>query len=450
RIGRLLEGDRSATMVLDTNKLTELSDRALREDAEEAFPSLAQEIEAVLDEPIRALTLEVDQDGWPRAGSGALELVMDMGASGSARLLLAAYVEGATWKASFDLEERPPSAFFGSEKPRVDARFIWGSRHLPLRCGRDASDLGEQPLTLQLELDEFALPSLRRLMAQRSAISLWDHSGAEPVELSATRIDMRLIATVRSVTLLGGVCVWRSRHEREESVLLGCTPVATFETQIQREIWLGAHRRNGLRQAATTQDRRRRLVEAICSGAPVAAADHWTAFHLLVGRARSAKLRRSNAEARASYVRALDYGLALCHSDEPGYVNAMKLWDTAMALVALLRESGDEAAQRRYATAAVEFARSLMRREPAEADYARALSQALLARAELAASSVEVVGDLEEAASLMFELADSRDDLPWRRTDAQQAAERAAALWPKELVCPNAWRSRHPERQIGR
>ena len=454
RARAFLDGAVSETIPIDAKQRTELEDRRSREEAEEAFPAIERTLQGVLDEPLRALTLEIDHDSWPLTRSGIVELALDLGSGVSpARFLIAPYVEGATWARIPGIEEREPSEFFGSEKPRVDARFLWGNVEEILRSGRDGTDLGEQPLALNLELDgrevegkKLELPSLRQLFERRCAFSLWDHSAARPVELAATGLDMRLVARVRSAELFGGVCVWRSRHERDESVLLSCPTLSGFPTRIQREVSLGAYLRKGLRRAATSQERRRRLVEALDAGADVPELDRWAALHLLLSRARSARLRRTNAEAVEFYERAMSYGLAAFLAGATSYSEAFRVWDAAQSLFALLQEAGRVELLQRHASVAVDFARAMRQREPNEPDYARAVSHAFLLRAELASRcDAEIAQDLREAAAIIAELELARPDLSWRRVEAAKVAERVVALWPKSVPWPElaAVLSRH-------
>ena len=423
-------------------------DRVACEEAEEAFPLVGRAIESIVDEPLRALSLEIDYDAWPRARQGAFELVLSVGSSSPpARFLIAPYIEGATWARSWGIAERAPSDFFASEKARVDARFFWGDFEVILHSGRDGTDLSEQPLALNLELDgriaathagavrsvsKLELPSLRQLFERRAAFSLWDHSGAQPVRLSASEVGMRLIARVRSADLFGGVCIWQSRHERDEAMLFGSPTLAGFETQIQREVWLGAYLRKGLRGSATSHERRRRLAESLDHELTISADDRWAAFQLLMTRARSAKLRRSHSDAVEAYERALSFGLDVFRSGVADYGQFFRLWDGALGLVQLLRELGQSETLQQYANVAVELARSMLERDPEEPDYARATSKALLLRAELARESdASVMADLNEAAALIAKLASARPDLAWRREELERVAQSVVSLWPE-------------------
>jgi len=429
-------------------------DRAAREEAEEAFPQVGRAIESIIDEPLRALSLEIDYDSWLRARPVMFELVLSLGlGSPPARFLIAPYIEGGTWDPSWGIAERAANDFFASEKARVDARFLWGDCQVILQSARDGTDLSEQPLALNLELDgraatgaagerqsvtRFELPSLRQLFAQRATFSLWDYSGAHPVQLPFSEVGMRLVARVRSAELFGGVCIWQSPHEREESALFGCPTLASFETQIQREVWLGAYLRKGLRGVATSHERRRRLAESLDNELEIAAADRWAAFQLLMTRARSAKLRRTHSEAVAAYERALSFGLDVFQAAAADYGQFFRVWDAVLGLLQLLREREQGEALKQYSSVAVGLARSMFEREPAEPDYARAMSQALLLRAELSRESeAAVIADLKQAATLIAKLARARPDLAWRRDELEQVAESVASLWPEGVSRPD-------------
>jgi len=429
-------------------------DKAALEEAEEAFPHVGKAIERIVEEPLRALSLEIDYGIRLPARRGTFELVLNLGASlPPARFLIAPYVEGATWNPSWGIAERAPSDFFASEQARVDARFLWDDFQAILQDGRFGNDLSEQLLALNLELDgsplasnaqgapqrvrRVELPSLRRLFEQRAAFSFWNHSGSRSEQLSTSEVGMRLIARVRSAELFGGVCIWQSRHEREESMLLGGSTLAVFETQIQREVWLGAYLRKGLRRARAPHERRRRLAEWLDNGADISTHDRLEAVRLLVARARSARLRGTHTEAVDAHKRALAFGLDVFRGGTADYGQAFRLWDTALGLLELLRESGQTEALQRYASVTVELARSMLERDPDEPDYARATSKALLLRAELSrGSDVAVIADLNEASALIEKLARTRPDLAWRREELEQVEERVSRLRPEGASSP--------------
>ena len=90
----------------------------------------------VIDDPIRELSVSIDQDTWPGDAGGVIEIVLNIDIFvGSMSILLAPYVEGHTWRPDAGIDERPPDEFFASLKPRVDRAAL----------GRPNPDSGGQP-----------------------------------------------------------------------------------------------------------------------------------------------------------------------------------------------------------------------------------------------------------------------------------------------------------------
>ena len=74
---------------LDAIQLAELADWETRNDAGDRILPLRKELARVWDQPLRELTLEIDQDTWPDASGSVLELVIRLDIfKGSAHVLI--------------------------------------------------------------------------------------------------------------------------------------------------------------------------------------------------------------------------------------------------------------------------------------------------------------------------------------------------------------------------
>jgi TIR domain len=97
RVRRALGGNVEEAILLDALRRGELADRAAIEGAEESLPGWREALERVIDDPIRELSVSIDQDTWPGDAGGVIEIVLEIDIFvGSLSILLAPYVEGHT------------------------------------------------------------------------------------------------------------------------------------------------------------------------------------------------------------------------------------------------------------------------------------------------------------------------------------------------------------------
>lgn len=90
RIRRALGDDVEEAILLDALRRGELADRAAIEEAEETLPARREALERVIDEPIREVSVTIDQDSWPADVAGVIEIALNIDIYvGSMSILLA-------------------------------------------------------------------------------------------------------------------------------------------------------------------------------------------------------------------------------------------------------------------------------------------------------------------------------------------------------------------------
>ena len=426
RVRRALGGEVPDGRILDATRRVELADRAAVELAEGRWPELRARLARVMDEPIRRLQVTIDQDTWPDHERTVLEIAIEVDIfAGSLHLLLAPYVEGRTWRPESGLDERPPDEFLGRTEPRVDARLLWAGRTVLANRTIDLTDLGETPLTLTFELagdeftgmerrgtmallERFELPSLRRLVDARSTVTVGRHpreAGVpERVDPDLTDLRVRLEVPLRhDQTGLYGFRLWGT-HDRDDTVLLRSPTLASCATDLEREALLSLHRNVPFRAEQNSPDRLRRLTEAVTARRPVPDDDRWAAFTLAVRRADSPRVRGDHRRAAELTIEALRYRPSKIDPATLPYHRAFLLINVLMELVSDLMATGaDGRTVVHYGETAVDLARRLHAAQPAEPDFARALST--------------LTPDSEESIALLDALA-ADDPLPWRLEEA--------------------------------
>jgi hypothetical protein len=447
RIRRALGGDVEEGVVLDAVRRAEFADRAAVEAAEAAFPALRESLDRVIDEPIRSLSVSVDQDTWPGTSGAVIEFVLEIDIfTGPLSILLAPYVEGHTWRPDAGIDERPPDAFLGA-KARADARLLWAGRRLTAASAEDGTDLGEMPLTFPFELagDEFTgeerattmalltrfeLPCLRKLVDGGGSVTVWLHppNGApERVEPATTDLRLRLEVPLRADEAgIYGFRLW-SHHDRLDEVLWRAPTLRNCATHLEREALLSLYRNVPLRAELTSGERRERIAAAVESGAAVADVDRWAAFRMAAGRADVPRLRGQVRQA-AQYLREAVGLVTDVPVESLDYANAFALLRALTRLVDDLSHSGGTAdAIAHYVNAAVELARRLSGLHPEEPDYRRALARNLMQRAALFAATPAAIDDVRNAVAAIERLVHA-EPLPWRLDEAREIRARADAL----------------------
>jgi TIR domain len=447
RIRRALGGDVEEGVVLDAVRRAEFADRAAIEAAEAAFPALGESLNRVFDEPIRRLSVSVNQDSWPGTSGAVVEFVLDIDIfTGSLSILLAPYIEGHTWRPDAGIDERPPDDFFGV-KVRVDARLLWAGRTLTAVKVTDGTDLGERPLEFPFELsgDEFTgeerattmalltrfeLPCLRKLVDGGASVTVWLHppNGApERVEPATTDLRLRLEVPLRADEAgIYGFRLW-SHHDRLDEVLWRAPTLRNCATDLEREALLSLYRNVALRAELTSDERRERIAAAVESGAAVADVDRWAAFRMTAGRANVPRLRGQVRQA-AQYLHDAVGLVTDVPVESLDYANAFALLQALTRLVDDLTHSGGTPeAITHYVNAAVDLARRLSGLHPEEPDYQRALARNLLQRAVLFPATPAALDDIRGAVAAIERLVHA-EPLPWRLDEAREIRERADAV----------------------
>jgi TIR domain len=449
RIRRALGGNVEEAILLDALRRDELADRAAIEEAEEAVPGRREALERVIDEPIRELSVSIDQDTWPGDSAGVIEIALSIDIFvGSMSILLAPYVEGHTWRPDAGIDERPPDEFFASRKPRVDARLVWAGRSLTTVGSRDGTDLGELPLefgfrfpgdeytgserarTMAL-LERFELPSLRQLIDKGASVNVWMHppGGGDPegVDPHSTDLRLRLWAPLRHDEAgIDGFELWRDLDWLDR-VLWRAPTLQECAGDLERMALLSLYRGRELRADLNSAERRERIAAAVAKDGPVAEEDRWAAFNLSAGRANVPRLRGQLREAAQYGHEAV--GLVIDAAPEMlDYAKAFGLLGTLTALVDdLARGGGTQEAIDHYSDTVVGLARRLSELHPDEADYQRALARNLMQRARLHAGTPRAVEDVKAAVSSVERLA-QEEALPWRIDEARSLRRDAEAL----------------------
>lgn len=449
RILRALGGDVEESVLLDAVRRGELADHAAVEAAEAAFPALRESLARVLDDPIRKLSIAVDQDTWPGTSGAVIELVFTIDIfQGELHILLAPYVEGHTWRTDAGIAERPPDDFFAAAKPRVDARLLWAGRMLTASTVSDGTDLGERPLELAFELpgDEytgeerattmalltrFELPSLRKLVDSGARVTVWLHppSDDQPEQVDPATTDLRLRLDVPLRADEAGIYGFRlwSHHDRMDEVLWRAQTVQDCASDLEREALLSLYRNVPLRAELTSSDRRERIAAAVENGVAVDEADRWAAFRLSAGRASVPRLRGQVGEA-AQYLHEAVGLVSDVATERLDYANAFALLRALTHLVDdLARAGGTPEAVTHYADAVVNLTRQLSELHPEEPDYRRALARNLMQRARLFPGTPGAVDDVRAAVAAVESLV--RDEpLPWRLEEARDVRAHADSL----------------------
>jgi hypothetical protein len=451
RLQQFFGGNVPEGVRLDAFNRSELADRAARDNAEAAFPSLREQLERVWDQPLRELTLEIDHAEWPDDDGSQLEIVIDLDFKlGSARFVLAPFVEAATWPAELGLDERPPEEFFASDKPRVDARFLWVGRELQLTPHLDGTDLGELPLAFSVSLDgedpgtdrvtsgqlveRFELPPLRWLVDNGSRITLWRRTrNSEPVALDRRATDLEIALHARvDHDGLREVCLWRSRHDRTQQALLLAPTLAACASDLERDVLLDAYHRRPLREQQTSPERKQRIRAALEARQSLDVGDRWAGVNMLAVRAHVDAGRRGGIGAAATALSdAVNLVIEGFSEKSTRYEQFFALWKCVRDLVHLLARGGEEAALRHYLQLHVELSRAMHAAHPVEPDYARALAQALALRAEVHAKRFGQLDadSAQQAIALLDSLAQAHP-LPWRLGDAEEMRVRLAKVGP--------------------
>jgi hypothetical protein len=448
-VRKALGGDVGDALILDAIKRGELADRAAIEAAEVRWPALREALDRVIDQPIRQLTVSIDQDSWPDSEGSVVEVVIDIDIfTGALHILLAPYVEGRTWRPDADLAERPPQEFLGWVEPRVDGRLLWAGRTLTGANTRDGTDLGEMPLQITFDLpgdeytgeergttmallERFELPSLRSLVDAQSDVTVWQHprEEGEPRRIDPAQSDLRLRIEVplrHDDTGLFGFRLWGS-HDRDDVVLWGSPTLTDCGTDLEREALLSLYRNVPLRTLPNSPERRSRLAEAVERGEPVDESDRWAAFSLAVGRADVPRLRGRRADAAQLVHEALGI-LGELDVAQLDYPHAFRFLTALTNLVNdLTHAGGTEEAIGFYADQTVDVTRRLWELHSDEPDYARALSRALFQRARTGLGTVDAVSDVDEGVALVDGLV-TANPLPWRLDEARDVRRDAESL----------------------
>ena len=449
RVRRALGGNVDEAILLDALRRAELADRAAIEEAEDALPGWREALDRGIDDPIRELSVRIDQDTWPGHAGGVIEIVLNIDIFvGSISILLAPYVEGHTWRPDAGIDERPPDEFFASRKPRVDARLLWAGRTLTAVGSHDGTDLGELPLefgfrlpddeytgseraTSMALLERFELPSLRQLIDKGAAVKVWMHpSGSgEPEEVDPQATDLRLqLRTPLRHDEAGiyGFDLWRD-FDRLDRVLLRAPTLQGCAGDLERLPLLSLYRGRPLRADLNSAARRQRISAAVASGDSVAEEDRWAAFNLSAGRANVPRLRGQVREAAQYGHEAI--GIVIDTPPETlTYAQAFGLLGALTALVDdLARAGGTKEAVQHYSDSVVALARRLSELHPVEADYQRALARNLMQRARLHAGTPRAVDDVKSAVSTIEGLV-QEEAFPWRIDEARSLRQQAEAL----------------------
>lgn len=449
RVRRALGGNVEEAILLDALRRSELADRAAIEEAEEALPGWGEALERVIDDPIRELSVSIDQDTWPGNAAGVIEIVLDVDIFvGSMSIFLAPYVEGHTWPPETGIDERPPDEFFASRKPRVDARLLWAGRTLTAVSNGDGTALGELPLEFGFRfagdeftgseraasmalLERFELPSLRRLIDKGASVNVWMHrpGGGDParVDPHATDLRLRLRTPLRHDEAgIYGFDLWRDL-DRLDHVLLGAATLKNCAGDLERMAVLSLYRDRPLRADLSSAERRQRIAAAVEGGGSVAEEDRWAAFNLSAGRAAVPRLRGQLREAAQYGHEAI--GMVIDTPPETlNYAQAFGLLGTLTALVNdLSRAGGTQEAIQHYSDSVVGLARRLVELHPDEADYRRALARNLMQRARLNAGTPRAAEDVKAAVTTV-ECLVREEALPWRIDEARSVRQEAAAL----------------------
>lgn len=448
RVRRALGGNIEEAILLDALCRNELADRAAVEDAEESLPKWRDVLERVIDDPIRELSVSIDQDIWPGDTGSLIEIVLNIDIFvGSMTILLAPYVEGRTWRPDAGIDERPPNEFFGSRKPRVDARLLWAGRTLTAVSHLDGTDLGEHPLefgfrfsvdeytgseraSTMVLLERFELPSLRQLIDKGASVHIWRHpqgdDNPDRVDLSATDLGLQLLVPLRhDKTGIYGFELWRNL-DRLDRVLLRAPTLQNCAGDLERIALLSLYRRRPLRADLNSKERRKRIVAAVESGISVAEEDRWAAFNFSAGRASVPRFCGQWQKA-AQYGREA-IGLMIGTLPETlNYAQAFRLLGTLTALVNDLSHAGGTQEAIEHSDTVVELARRLSELHPNEADYQRALARNLMQRARLNAGTPEAVKDVKVAVSTVERLV-REESFPWRIDEARSLRQEAETL----------------------
>jgi hypothetical protein len=458
RIRRALGGDVDEGVLLDAIRRSEYADRAEVEAAEEELPALRATLDRVIEQPIRSLTVSVDQDTWPDLDRHVIEITITIDIFvGALSILLAPYVEGHTWRPGSGIEERPAEDFFASTKPRVDARLTWAGRTLTPSKSVDGTDLGELPLQFSFELpgdeyrgdergrtmallERFELPSLRKLIDSGSHIDVWVHASgdeaAERVEPASTDLALRLEVPLRHDQAgIFGYTMWAD-HDRTAQVLLTAPTLQACRTALEREALLSLYRDVPLRTPLNSQERRARLAAAVEHGKPVDEVDRWAAFTLARGRADVPRLR-GQVRAAAQYVHEALGVLGPVDVTTLDYPCAFRLLGALTELVNDLGRSGaTNEALVSYSDSVVDLGRQLQQLHPDEPDYTRALARNLMQRARLFPETPKAVEDVHDAVAV-FDALVREEPLPWRIDEAHRLREEARSLlseWQADIA----------------
>ncbi len=458
RIRRALGGNVEEAILLDALRRDELADRAAIEEAEEALPGWLEALERVIDDPIRKLSVSIDQDTWPGEIAGVIEIVLSIDIFlGSMSLLLAPYVEGHTWRPDAGIDERPPDDFFASRKPRVDARLLWAGRTLTAARSLDGTDLGELPVNFGFQfpgdeytgseratstalLERFELPSLRQLIDKGASVKVWIHpsGGGDPEEVDPRATDLRLRLSVplrHDKVGIYGFDLWRDL-DRLDRVLWRAPTLQDRAGDLERMTLLSLYRGRPLRAELNSAERRQRIAAAVEGGDSVPGEDRWAAFNLCAGRANVPR-HRGQVRVAAQYGREAVSRVMDTPPEILNYAQAFGLLTTLASLVDdLARAGGPREAIGHYSDTVVGLARRLSELHPEEADYRRALAHNLMHRAQLHAGTPRAVEDVRAAVSTVERLA-QEDALPWRIEEAQSLRHEAGALLEESDDEPN-------------
>jgi tetratricopeptide (TPR) repeat protein len=451
RLARALGGEVDPSLILNAETRAALSDRAFVVEAEAAFTGIKEDLQELLDQPLRRLNLVIDQHTWPTRDDCMLQLQLRVDIfMGDASVFVAPYREGRTWPEHFGFDERAPEEFFGQPKPRVDARFRFLGRSFELRPTGDGTDMGELPVQFAIELDgseftgeeragtmliaeRFELPVISALMKKRSTVTFWRHTTGQPpvaVDPRATDIEMRLYATIATTGVTRELRLWSSRRSREEMVLERCQTLAECESPIEREILLDAFYPRPLRQSRTAGSRRERIGAALDQDEPIPQEDGWAAFRMMRGASNVLAIRGQYPQAAQELHKALSLLPENLTLDREPYGAVFEYWNALMRLAALLDKAGGrDEALRFYADEAVRTAEQAAESDPQEPDFRSAVVRALIHRVRLFQRRFGTVDvrDLDRAELLIDALA-RETALPWRAQEAEQTRTQTAEL----------------------
>ena len=142
-------------LLLSAGLRTELAKQARREQADLDYSSVVQQLNRVASQPIREISVQIDQDTFPSEQPVILELklVLDRLWSQPMSFFFAHYHEGATWPDGFLFHEPPYTEYSQARRARVDCKFSWLGRVEELVPQLDSTDFNRCAARFTLKFD---------------------------------------------------------------------------------------------------------------------------------------------------------------------------------------------------------------------------------------------------------------------------------------------------------